>query len=322
MTNAKYSIEPSLSFCCKQLVTIPPKYLTSDDNIDFFKNSNFHHYMIVKSPRVFFKEITIEGTDLNYTFISKFKGKDFIYQITLEDQLDNNIKPIFKYNTTKTFVQIYDDSENLISEVDANLLFQKLCIDTFIPEEYLPEWEILYIGKAYGQNGERTSLTRLKSHSTLQRILAEHFDNSSFEEIKIIALEFEKDTTFLNIQGFLNGDTPQIDIEKSFKHIEDIKKKGVSELQKVNMIEAAMIKWFEPEYNDQLKNDFSNKELKSISEAYDLDLNNLLFSITTFNNGFKLYSKKREASMFHIGHIPLQSHDKRKDIFYFLNDEK
>ena len=45
--------------------------------------------------------------------------------------------------------ELCEFSENLISEVDANLLFQKLCIVTFIPEEYLPEWEILYIGYKY-----------------------------------------------------------------------------------------------------------------------------------------------------------------------------
>jgi hypothetical protein len=38
----------------------------------------------------------------------------------------------------------------------------------------LAQQEVLYVGKAFGKKGERTALDRILSHSTIQRIYAEH----------------------------------------------------------------------------------------------------------------------------------------------------
>lgn len=94
--------------------------------------------------------------------------------------------------------------------------------------------------------------------------------------------------------------------------------KAISKPQKITMIEALMIRWFEPEYNSDYKLNFPQEKGKSYSEAYDFDYNNLCFELRSDTIGCKLYTDKREPSFYHTGHIPLYSDDKRKDIFKYF----
>lgn len=313
--NSKYTIEISPTFVCNQMVVIPPKYLDEEENIKLFEKSNFHHYLIIKKPRVFFKNITIDSKNiLKYSFIIKNKEEDLSFDVEFPRQ--DGFNPKIEFNETKSFVKIYDE-ENVYTEGDASLIFQHMCIKGFVPNDFIQNWKILYIGQSQGRKEERTAITRLRKHETLQKILADNQDNFK-EEIQIVLLEFEPNTTYISTMGFLNGNKPEIDLQQSIKHWQYIMTKAISKPQKITMIEALMIRWFEPEYNSDYKLNFPQEKGKSYSEAYDFDYNNLCFELRSDTIGCKLYTDKREPSFYHTGHIPLYSDDKRKDIFKYF----
>ncbi len=52
------------------------------------------------------------------------------------------------------------------------------------------ECEILYIGQVYGKMGERDALKRLKSHDTLQKVLADTLYGDINYEVVITLWEF------------------------------------------------------------------------------------------------------------------------------------
>src|SRR5699024_2776898 len=56
-------------------------------------------------------------------------------------------------------------------------------------KKYTVDMEVLYIGQAFGSNGERTAIHRLKSHEKLQKILIDCHSKHPDKRIFIMLLE-------------------------------------------------------------------------------------------------------------------------------------
>lgn len=63
--------------------------------------------------------------------------------------------------------------------------------------------------------------------------------------------------------------------------------------QKINFIEASLIKAFKPEYNKEFKHSFPNKNHKSYRECYDLDINAMVIETGTSDMSRWLYTKDK-----------------------------
>jgi hypothetical protein len=130
--------------------------------------------------------------------------------------------------------------------------------------------EVLYVGQAYGRDGKRTATERLKSHATLQGIYAEAIKNSPDQEVWMILSTFEA-----YLLGSFDGRTKDYatSMEEDDEHISNVLRNEISEQQKINFTEAAIIKYFQPEYNKIYKDSFPNPAHSTYAECYDMDLN-------------------------------------------------
>ena len=64
----------------------------------------------------------------------------------------------------------------------------------------LKELEVLYVGQAYAA-GQRTAIDRLRSHATLQRILADTQHGMPDDEILLFAFEYAPYRVIMTIDG-------------------------------------------------------------------------------------------------------------------------
>ena len=176
--------------------------------------------------------------------------------------------------------------------------------------------EILYIGQSFGVKQPRTPFDRLKSHETLQKIYSEIMTKNIDSEIWVALLSFEEILYMISHQD--NGYTMQ-EIEDDWeKRGSVICNKGITAQQKINFTEAALIKYFDPIYNENFKDSFPSPTHKTYSECYKLDINSVIVELGTQDIiECKFYSDKVPKQERHHIHFTLHSEKERKNMFDF-----
>ena len=175
----------------------------------------------------------------------------------------------------------------------------------------LLDFEVLYVGQAYGEGGDRSAPDRLKNHSTLQSIYAEAMQRSPDKEVWISLWAFET-LLLASFDGITKafGTTSEQDAE----HREKVLRTGITDQQKINFTEAALIRYFQPEYNIIFKDTFPNPAHKTYEECYNIDLNLVSVELQTEQLRCRFWSPKVAPKWVHFATFPLHSSEDRKSM--------
>ena len=87
-------------------------------------------------------------------------------------------------------------------------------------ETDLLEYEILYIGQAYGKDGKRTALDRLASHETVQKIYTHSLTNNPDCDIWILLTTFSQVSLLFSFESTLTNNNEENE-KKNFKKSND-----------------------------------------------------------------------------------------------------
>ncbi|HBQ67538.1 MAG TPA: hypothetical protein DD781_13875 [Leclercia adecarboxylata] len=294
---------------------VTAQQLTSDAKINPAQAeqlSNCHIYLICARPSFYFIDGAIkhDKKKLSGEIGYKIEGKEikfyFEYNWVLEDDA---VDVICKY-PFREVISINNKGEK-VTYVSASIIATSYSskLDCFSD---LSSYEVLYIGQAVGKNGSRNAIERLRNHSTLQKILAQTFYNKPDQEIMLFMYAFEHEQIFSSLDGRsgLINDTDGDD--KRFKLA--IKNRP-NKNQAINMIEAALIRYFQPEYNEKFKESKISPKLKALGKCYDLDMSGIIVEINTENLFYSLYTKTIKKNYHHIVKIDLVSHQQRSSFF-------
>lgn len=268
-------------------------------------------YIIGRKPRVMLEpnsfkidDSWVRGT-LKFQKQNCFESRDFVMPNRL-GRSDLRLDCPYPYLE----FSLCDEADKRISFVKAGALAH------LFPEmaDFI-DIEVLYVGQAYGDRGGRQASDRLQSHSTLQKIYYEVSRRTPDQDVWLLLLNFD-----LALYTIFNGQCRnfQVSDEDDDKHIEHVFRSGITEQQAINFTEAALIRYFEPEYNEVFKNSFPNPAHKTYSECYDLDVNSVVVTIETDTIGCMLWSKRREKTFMHIAAFPLHNSEERKSLFHVL----
>ncbi len=179
----------------------------------------------------------------------------------------------------------------------------------------LNNYEVLYVGQAIG-NGTRSAKDRLKSHSTLQKILALTAHDYPGKEIMIFMYEFNNDQIMVSTDGAAKkSDNTEKNEDRLMNAIENPPKKS----QKIGLIEAGLIRYFQPYYNEIFKVKFPSTKHKVLRSCYDLDVTGLIVELHSTNMGYFLYSSTVLPSSNHIANFDLVSSKNRHSFFHATN---
>jgi hypothetical protein len=263
-----------------------------------------HIYMVVKVPKIIFVRDSI-----------KIDKKYINLKIRIMDDRDNNEFEFRVINTSKkqklevVLSPNKDDIE--IKDELGNYVIKGNSFMSLISSGYLIDCEVVYIGRSFGKEGERTVYDRLKSHSTLQKIYAEKEDDKS---VFLSAWDYDRNTI-----GFLSPLEPDdqkiVDIyrkqlELSKRPYELIRKK-----QEINFTEAALIRYFQPKYNDVMKYRFPSKTHTEYSDLFKVNVDYVSVEVDTKRLNVKLYSEVAPANFEHNPFYALKDKRSKYDFF-------
>ncbi|MFP7737752.1 hypothetical protein ACLHDF_31550 [Priestia aryabhattai] len=144
--------------------------------------------------------------------------------------------------------------------------------------KYYLDIEIVYIGQAFGENGERLPAEELMSDPILQKVEAALLREYPEKDLALLLLEFKSQL----LEEIDSEDEDLIQLQEITKN----PPLGLNN-QILNATEAALINYFKPEYNERFNNDFPKVE------DHGLHYRSATVQVHPDIIGLKLFSKEK-----------------------------
>ncbi|MCD1118181.1 hypothetical protein [Chryseobacterium turcicum] len=315
--NHKFGAETFLSMFLSQYQFVLGSDLdTYSENERIFNDDNpCNIYFILQRPKITIDPQSFSSNGSRALFDFVIHNKEDKHRISLSiglPKVESKIKLTTKYPFSQ--FELFDDKKTLLV-AKSSLLYDQISLDKNITTDIL-DYEILYIGQAYGHLGNRTAFDRLPAHETLQKIYTHALTNNPDSDIWILLTKFSQ-LSMLYTGGvdekIYSKENKKRD-DKLIKDFSDNKGLVFTEKQKINFTEAALIKMFEPTYNKTFKNNFPYEKHSSYSECYSLDVRALKIELDTSEMVRNIYSQKRKRKNYHSEMFELKNDKDRMSL--------
>lgn len=277
---------------------------------------NCHIYLICERPSIRFdiNDFSYKDGRISGSLVYKIDGVEhrasFIEDFPL---LDGAVElKVSKYPHRE--IQTFDANGNCMRFLPASML--SITHQPNVDEHIFRQLKVLYVGQAYG-GGTKAAIDRLRSHATLQKILAEASYNSPDNEIMILTVEYEQYRLITSMDGSAKE---AINDKRDDARFISILDNPLRLHQQICLVEAALIRYFQPRYNKIYKTKFPSPKLKVLAECYKYDFSALMVEINTDELNFSLFSDVVEPKTHHISNIDLVDHENRVSFFHYVDD--
>lgn len=293
----KFGVEHALDMYASSFVHMPAEFIYEKDILAQFQEviETCHIYIIGYEPRVDFTGAEQVGDDMVLDFLVAGKERQLKFgpipegvRFVHEDELfymENQEKDRFWFNDNELVKMLSSQPESI-------------------------HFQVKYIGQAYGKDGSRNALDRLTKHETLQKISIKGVPEGY--KLSLLLLEVEPGSSL--VTAFTpNAQQPADDGQRIKAGLDKLY--GTTEAEQVSLFEAAMIKYFSPEYNKEFKNSFPSTNLKILQDCYEKDISAVFAQICIDELPYKLFSEMVEPKMYHISKHDLHNNSERKVFF-------
>ena len=292
-----FDVEHSLNLYANSYAHFPAKALYRKDLASVLGNvvKKCHIYMIGLTPIIDFSDFK-QTSETTIQISIAIAGKSDVLDITFEHKITLG---------EKEGVYYFFDDKNEPMNLNHDFFGYK-----YIKEKGPVPFEVQYIGQAYGKDGRRNAIDRLKQHEKLQEISL--LGVPKRYHLEVLLLEIEPNN---RIFTFLNP------FAKDTKSGESRIKSGIDklyntkEIERITLYEAAFIRYFEPKYNKEFRNSFPSTRMKILKDCYDKDFSGIVAEICFDDFYFALFSDKQEAQDYYTSKIRLHTHEDRNVFF-------
>jgi len=279
-------------------------------------------YFICRRPKITFDPTSVKKQDSNYELDLVFSRENDTY--TQRIQFPQKAQGLeFDFDTQPPFTHFnaVDKSGKTISGSAAVLA----ALAKTVPVQYL-DLEILYIGQSVSNSPDYNIIERLRNHSTLQAIYAEAIRHSPNHDIWIALFHFEYQEMYMfNSPNIIDGKIvfepgiePDTDMDEEMNRMEQISNSANLNQQYINFTEAALIRYFEPDYNQKFRKNFPNPAHSSYASCYELDVHSVSVGLATDAINARIYTDKVEPVQIHGINFVLHNSEERKNLFNLL----
>jgi hypothetical protein len=307
----KYLSEFGANFCSGRWLMTSASQLSSGGTISPKEeeiSKNCHIYLICSRPAISFDpaDFSYDGTCISGSLVFRVDGKEYREKFSREFPLLDEATELRLSKYPHREIQTFKNNGEEVRYLPATTLSLQHEAPVF------RKLEVIYVGQAFG-NGSRTAFDRLKSHSTLQKILAEASYNAPDKEILVITMEYAPYRLITSMDGITKG---TIRDERDSARFTSIMDNPLKQSEQISIIEAALIRYFQPHYNKIYKKKFPSTDLKVLNRCYQYDYSALFVEINTDELGMYLYSETIAPAMHHIANIDLVDHESRASFFH------
>lgn len=185
----KFVSEFSIGMTSKGWLIFTPDQLHSDGRMkEEHQNiaDNSHIYLICKRPKAICSKemLLINDGILSGEVISRVNGEEVISTYSFP----------FKFESGEESIVVADYPHKKIHTLGSDGKWIRYWPSDFLAlytkNEIYHDLEVLYVGQAFAE-GKRTAMDRLRSHSTLQKILADTMCDFPDDQIFIVTLEYD-----------------------------------------------------------------------------------------------------------------------------------
>jgi hypothetical protein len=318
MPKRKHISDIAIGFYSDGLLLLHPKDLHDIDEYpeEYIQLANrCHIYLIVTRPRVFYVPGSVNASEGRTRGRFRFadNGTNIESTFSFSGEPPEGQVEVSPYPHTKLLVK--KDSE-VIFTLPAHIACM-MCEEIEKPE--LRFLKVRYVGMSYA-DGTRSARDRLASHSTLQRILADLNGDEPDQEVLLLLAEFASPQTMIS----LNGRDPTLRLEDDRDVSEALVRQAseISKGQEIALIEAGLIRYFRPKYNDKYKETFPAASQKILAELYSIDFSGLTVEINTESVNARLFSEARADGAHHIAYYDLHDLAARRSFFDLFGDDE
>ncbi len=276
-----------------------------------------HLYLVSARPRMSVDPTTVVISDTKLSFVLRLRrGDDFdAYPIDASHSLGAGP---WRWESTWPF-----EDFALVHEVTGVRAMSGVValLEAGAPGDQWPgearHHDVLYVGQAFGRDGERTAWDRLKSHSTLQRILAE----AAPDRQVWLTLAAVTDVQGAQLMHAPDGTPESRDAEKE-RDMRIIKAiyhdDSFRDRDSVALAEAGLIRYFQPPYNVRLRDKFPAPRQVPLETARSFDFHSLIIELQGEALGALYGSSEVPHDLIHFKQFVIHADADRADPFSFL----
>lgn len=296
--NALFEVEHGLGMYATSYCTLPAECIYDTESISEFSEviKNCHIYLIGFVPKIDFVGASQNKDKLAMHF--SVLSTDYTVEVELPDGVTLGRDEELYYLSGQDGERFWPDE----------LFMQTLLCH----ESDVVNFEVKYIGQAYGKGGERSALDRLLKHETLQKIAVSGIPDGY--QLTLLLLEIQPNNQLIS---FFNPFAENKDDDSSRIKMGLDKLFGTTERERIALYEASLIRYFSPQYNKEFKNSFPSTDLKILQDCYDKDFSAVVAEMCIDEFPFKLFSERVAPSLHHIARHDLHDDEGRRMFFGF-----
>ena len=292
----QHDVEHAFSMYAISCCTIPAEGLYDNAALKPLMNTieSCHIYLIGFTPNVAYIASKQEDRELILSFEVAGKQCEISYEIPDGYNLINESEPHILENESGE--KCWPNSGSLIQKLSE--------------VSNAAEFNVKYIGQAYGEAGSRNALDRLQKHETLQEISLK--GSPKGYRLTLIMLAIEPSNRLITVMNPFAKEKSDGDsrikpgLDKLFNTTEE---------ERVCLYEAALIRYFYPEYNVEFKDSFPSTKLKILQDCYEKDFSAVIAEICIDELPYRLFSDRVKCSQYHIAKHNLHKKEDRKVFF-------
>jgi hypothetical protein len=294
--NKRFDVESSLNMHATSFIVLPAFAIYEEDIIGAYKAQiqHCHIYLIGLVPKIDLVDCIQDGLDLVTS--CQLAGHQYDLRWPMPPGLS------LKGDCESGWYVI--DAAGTKSFPNLDVLMARLNAETHI------DFKVLYIGQAFGENGSRNALDRLRKHETLQKIAVKGTPQEYV--LTLLLLEIILYPRILMMFNPFAKDASQgrNRINKGLNKLAN-----TTEAEKTTLYEASLIRYFAPPYNKEFKDSFPSTNMKLLADFYDKDIAAVTAEVVFDNLPFRLYSDTVAARDWHMAHHDLHKEEDRKVFF-------
>jgi hypothetical protein len=290
-----FDIEHALNMYASRYVIMRATELYEADFLERLEDQikNCHIYLIGQVPELRFAGARQDGADLITTFEALGKTCDLRWPMLPGTRLEA------------------DETGCYVVDGQGQKLFpsEKLISSRLMSQGWL-DFEVLYIGQAYGDDGSRNAVDRLKRHETLQKIAVQGARPGWM--LNVLMLEVVQANRLVTmINPFAKNKTQGK--ERIAKGLEKLR--TTTEAERTTLYEASLIRYFQPRFNKEFKNSFPSTNMKLLADCYDKDIAAIAAEISLDDFSLRLFTAVVPPKIDHMAHHDLHDDEARRVFF-------
>lgn len=293
---ALFDVEHALGMYAFSFCTIPAEAIYEKEVITPLMAviESCHIYLIGYTPIVEFINASQDDRTMNLKFA--VLGKDYRVPFDLPEGLS------LKQDGRLSYLE---DSSGQRSWLSEEYMQQKL---NKVSEAVT--FDVKYIGQAYGQDGSRNAIDRLLKHETLQKISLKGVPAGY--RLSLLLLSIQPSNLLLTVMNPFakNKDQGAERIKNGLDKLFN-----TTEIERIALYEASLIRYFYPEFNKEFKDSFPSTNLKILQDCYAKDFSAVIAEICIDDLPFRLFSGSVKSSIYHMAKHDLNKDEDRQMFF-------